>query len=383
MSIINEMSPRLKRILSRRFIINPNVRPNNFGLESYNQAFFDGVEHLCSIVPHEDNNGNFIKYITGLDENDVSVLSLPVDERKEKILEIREIVAYYLRIKDGLVLDINAPDFWVGNPLDPKNRQFWEQPVFRFWLSSRPYIYYLNDLSHPEYVLIYYAIKAGGYPLISPSKDLLKEQRWLGASFYLEDEEEKKASELVKKKTLSKAISVLQKLYDDGEVNKMYYSYIMLNPSNNYIDGKDIDYIYSQLYNNLEKGSQSYGNNLELCDVFISYSRQNTKELGLKALVKKLLVVGRIIYREADKSYFSLDLGSTVGTTEDNIIKFLSSVQGKQDLGVLIRSVKENYGLDFDSLLSPIKSSDEVTEDTSSKEVSSNTDSILKNKIKK
>jgi hypothetical protein len=147
---------RLKSVISIEPYVDPEYK--NMGLERYGMSGFPGggeVEDLGSITI-----GNKTTYLTGLDENAEYIRKIEDDaEKAAKIKEIKEVITY-LEEECGLGKDTLKPD----------NHTFWSKLQLSLENNKRLDL----NMKDPTDILIYYAIKGGGFSNVAPLSGIFK-----------------------------------------------------------------------------------------------------------------------------------------------------------------------------------------------------------------
>lgn len=335
----------LDALIKKNVMIKP-IRPDNGyrnGVYGLDTPMFPFVKHYLTLgYLDETGTGANIRYLTGLDEFSKDMLQLRIqniDEYYRRVYEIRKVVAYLLEF-DSIKTDIDDPDFWVNNKYRPNNVEFWSKQK----IILEPTGTTLN-LMNPSDLITYYCIKGGGYDVIAPSVDEIKREHY----FYLD---ENKRSVEVEAKKVHNRNKVLGYLYDLYSSNR----YSVLISLANIVDVKSAMFIsdgnqaYSVLSNWIVDGTPRIGKEAVL-DKIISVIDKPINYISVRAFVEKLINRGRMVYREKERTYFSHDLGISVGKDIDEVVTFLSLEGSRKDLLMLLETYKNEYYLnpnDFD-----------------------------------
>lgn len=288
--------------------IKPNTRPDsieNFGLEQYGEVMMPGVKHVYTVAYIEQPGTNIIKYITGLDETHPSVLSLPDDERRQKIRQIRKEASEIYYLLSFIRVDVDDEHFWEKcSLLSPTNIDFWKN--IKLEIDNLGRILNMLDVNSR---ILYNVIKAGGIPEVAPNQSIAMTdyQRY---KFYLDDGTE--TSFVIKsRKSKTLAYSILGRYLESNEeriTNRMGYLARILIPDN-YIYSSNIEIIsdsdkdlYFQLLDNYLSGALGVSSDFAV-ERFLEMHNKDQTILATAALIKELLNDKEAMILE-DKSYF-------------------------------------------------------------------------------
>jgi len=250
----------------------------NMGLEKYGMTLHDGVYHMEDLACLELNG--IKRYVTGLNEFAPAVKMLPEAEKKAKVKEIRKVVMQLEKELAANVLKEDDPEFWNKvQVLRPDNHKFWSKIHLK--VGNDPY--FLDPKKDPYDLIKLYAIKAGGFSIVA--KDYETAQSIPNCRFYLDQVRKTITTKTKTSKLRNKALSMLQKLYDEDQ-DKLFYVAKMIDPnSHQYVKSTPIDVVYENmdLYIN---GGGSEKSKTVAATTFTAVANDTMENLTLRTLCK-------------------------------------------------------------------------------------------------
>jgi len=309
-------APRTKRPVGIISIKPFSSGEPKFGLEETGDALFPETAQLCDIFC-DDRQSNLKIFKTGLNEFAAEVQSIRNKEEKEAVIrDIRETVAWlentlnanfdvspetcmdnYSKPGDNFwanvrLLKSQGPDTFDGS--GRRNKTYWE--TISFNLSNQAKV--LN-LDTPEDVVIYRAIKAGGYGLIAPSLEYAMSHP--NYNFYLDMPAQASAIRTVNLKKKMEAAGYLHEM-NQKNPNKMFFmaKLCAYGGSTMYKKGGDLatpaDQLYEDIGNFLEGKMPGY-NSKEAAEKFLDMYKRPIDEVKTRAIVKDALEYQFIVQR--------------------------------------------------------------------------------------
>lgn len=230
-------------------------------------------------TPKTDRSG---KIVTGLDENSLAILKLPVEEQKVEINKIK-------KLRESL-------EKLLGVDLTPGS-QFWSDGVD----GKTPFVICLEDdiildLENPRDILNEKFLVANRY--VAPSlEDHKNDENYHHCLFYLHKEKEVLATKSRNQKLIDKATAKLFLLNEDNP-NKLILvaSYVFgfdINPN------MDPDEAYLKLKDYLES-KDDISNQKKNIEIFLDAVNKTPEEIMIKKILDKA-VKKRIVVKRADK----------------------------------------------------------------------------------
>ena len=277
------------------------------GLDKYNEVLFPGTKQRYAISAIEVDGK--MRYITGLDEESLTIRRLPSDLRAKEIERIRREVASLYKMETLLDVDINDPRFWdICSKYLPTNVEYWSSIYIELDNNGL-----LLNLDNPRDRILYNVIKGGGFYEIAPSIRAcsLDPNRY---RFYLETNDDI-VSKVESKKIIAEGIKILTQLFesnDEASLRKMRYISKILtdNTYNIKTVGNERDYCFDILYDYISK------NNVRNSEQFIRLSNSDIRFLAVYALLKGCDMSGFLSVNSDTKKLYFRDINVVL---EDNI----------------------------------------------------------------
>lgn len=305
---------------ANRITIRPFVEPvPNMGLEKYNQALFDGAKHTIEMAAIEE--GDTVRYITGINPFSADVEFLPETEREAKIKEIKKIAIYAEGKLAGVNIKEDDADWWSKiKKVRPDNIQFWSSPDMKLILGNDEHI--LDVKKNTKDLLIYTSIKAGGFPEIATSLDKAR-SRSVRPKFYLDELEETASSETEVLKLRDDAGALLRTLYNSNPVKLMYVAKVIDANSMQYKKSTPLDVIYLNMSKYLN-GKSFEKSERKAAELFNEVGALDMETLKLRAVVKDSTSY-KFIAIKGDGMIYDMDSGSAMGKNPTQVVEFLKN----------------------------------------------------------
>ncbi|HEY4062344.1 MAG TPA: hypothetical protein VGM30_10610 [Puia sp.] len=318
--------------------IRPYVEKNKFnmGLEKYNQALFDGAVHTIEMVALQE--GDMVRYITGLNPFAPDVKMLPEEERVAKEQQIKETVIQAEKQLAGNIIRKDDEEWWNKvKKLKADNIPFWSSPDLKLELNNEPL--YLEPGKNALDLLKYIAVKAGGYPEIARNLDDAR-SRAKAPKFYLDELEETASIKTEVSKLRNQAGGELQKLYEKN-VNKLLYILKVIDANSpQYKKSTPIDI----LYENADKyinGETVDKDKRKTAKTFLEVSNLDMETLKLRAAVKDATFY-RLVALKGDGMIYEMETGSAMGKNPTQVVEFLKNPLNEEILKRIMTKV-EHY----------------------------------------
>ena len=319
---------------SSTIAIRPYFNPSkeNMGLEQYGLALHDGVWHQESLACLELNGVK--RYVTGLNEFAPEVKALPPKEKKEKIAEIRAVVADLEASLAANVVDPKDKEFWNKlTVMKPDNSKFWDKIEIR--CGNDPV--FLDPDVDPYDKIKLYAIKAGGFSIVAKSlKDAKSAQK--EPKFYLDTVEETLTTRTEYTKLRNRAISKLTELYDTNTTKLLYVAKVCDIDSVQYTKNTPNDVLFENM-DDYVNGNGSEGNKKRAASQFLEVAGLDMEELKIRALIKDGLYY-RFIVTKAGGWMEPLDSGVRMGKRPAECLDFLRDPENEETLLSLLDKVE-------------------------------------------
>ena len=319
---------------SSTIAIRPYFNPSkeNMGLEQYGLSLHDGVWHQESLACLELNGVK--RYVTGLNEFAPEVKSLPPKEKKEKIAEIRAVVADLEASLAANVVDTKDKEFWNKlTVMKPDNSKFWDKIEIR--CGNDPV--FLDPEVDPYDKIKLYAIKAGGFSIVAKSlKDAKSAQK--EPKFYLDTVEETLTTRTEYTKLRNRAISKLTELYDTNTTKLLYVAKVCDADSVQYTKNTPNDVLFENM-DDYVNGNGAEGNKKRAASQFLEVAGLDMEELKIRALIKDGLYY-RFIVTKAGGWMEPIDSGVRMGKRPNECLDFLRDPENEETLLSLLDKVE-------------------------------------------
>ena len=311
-----------------------NQTKQNMGLENYGMALHDGVWHEENLACLELNGVK--RYVTGLNEFAPDVKMLAPGKKKEKIKEIRSVVAQLEAELASNVIDIEDKDFWNKvSLLKPDNDKFWSRISMR--CGNDPV--FLDPMKDPYDLVKLYAINAGGFSIVAKSlKDAKKAVN--PPKFYLDQLQETISERTTYTKLRNRALVELQKLYDKDITKLMYVAKAVDIDSVQYTKSTPNDIMYENM-DLFINGDGPESNKKRAAEGFIEAANSSMEDLKIRALVKDCLFY-RFLVTKASGWIELLDSSEKLGKRPGEVMEYLKDPSNEDTLLTLMSKV-ESY----------------------------------------
>ena len=319
---------------SRTVAIRPyfNSTKKNMGLENYGMSLHDGVWHHENLACLEMNGVK--RYVTGLNEFAPDVKMLSPGEREIKIKEIRKVVSQLEMDLAANVVDPEDKEFWNKLTLmKPDNDNFWSKIELK--CGNDPV--FLDPDTDPYDLIKLYAIKAGGFSIVSKSLKDAKKANPI-PKFYLDTLEESITTRTEYSKLRNKALVALEDMYNKNNTKLLYVAKISDVDSTQYTKNTPVDVLYENMDLHIN-GEGTESNKKKAAEGFIKNSKLSMKDLKITALVKDALFY-RFITTKGGGWIETLDSGIKLGKKSDEVVKFLQNPVNEETLNNLMSKVE-------------------------------------------
>ena len=318
-----------------KITIQPYVTDSeNMGLEKYKLVLFDGVMHEEPLICLEQNGVK--RYVTGLNEFAPEIKSLPDEEKKAVIKQIKETVSQLEKELASNVIDPKSKDFWKEvKLLRPDNDEFWNKISMRY--GNEPI--FLDPENDPYDLIKLKAIEAGGFSMVAKSlEDARNRKGKKPVKFYLDKYEETATIRTEVKKLRNKAGALLQELYDSNVTKLLYVCKVIDSNSAQYTKRTPNDV----LYDNMDKyinGESVDRDKRKTAKKFIEIAELDMETLKLKALVRDSTYYKEIAIR-GDGFIYHVDSNTSLGKNPSDVVEFLRNPLHTNILGEITRKIE-------------------------------------------
>ena len=304
----------------------------NMGLEQYGLSLHDGVFHEENLACLEINGVK--RYVTGLNEFAPEVKLLNKDKKKEKIKEIRAVVAQLEAELAANVVDPGDKDFWNKlTIMKPDNSKFWDKISLR--CGNDPV--FLDPDKDPYDLIKLHAINAGGFSIVAKSLREAKEMN-NPPKFYLDTVQESLNTRTELSKIKNRALVELQKLYDSNIAKLIYVAKICDVDSVQYIKSTPSDILYENMDNYIN-GFGAESSKKKAASQFLEVSQLPMEDLKIRALIKDALYY-RFITTKAGGWIEPIDSGIRLGKRPSEVLEFLKKPENDEALTSILEKVE-------------------------------------------
>jgi len=293
-----------------------NPDQDNMGLEKYNMSLHEGAFHSESIAALERNG--IVRYVTGLNEFAPEVKTLPENEKKAKIKEIRKHVAELEKELATNVIDVDDPEFWSKVEVcKPNNGEFWNKITIK--AGNEPV--FIDPKVDPYDRIKLLAIKAGGFSMIAPNLETAK--RSGKYKFYLDEVLETASTRTKDTKIRNKAFGILSNLYDEDKVRLMHVVKVLTYNSAQYTQSTPLDVLYEDADGYIN-GNGRESNSIQAAKNFVNAAKMDTESLMMHSMVKDALAFN-ILTTKSDGYIYEKKSGTKIETTREGVVEFLKN----------------------------------------------------------
>lgn len=304
----------------------------NMGLEQYGLSLHDGVFHEENLACLEINGVK--RYVTGLNEFAPEVKLLNKDKKKQKIKEIRAVVAQLEAELAANVVDPGDKDFWNKlTIMKPDNSKFWDKISLR--CGNDPV--FLDPDKDPYDLIKLHAINAGGFSIVAKSLREAKEMN-NPPKFYLDTVQESLNTRTELSKIKNRALVELQKLYDSNIAKLIYVAKICDVDSVQYIKSTPSDILYENMDNYIN-GFGAESSKKKAAGQFLEVSQLPMEDLKIRALIKDALYY-RFITTKAGGWIEPIDSGIRLGKRPSEVLEFLKKPENDEALTSILEKVE-------------------------------------------
>lgn len=312
----------------------------NMGLEKYGLSLWDGTYHEEQLVLIDDGINR--RYVNGLNESAPEIKNLPKELRDAKVLEIRKTIAKlekevaHNKIPDEAIHDIDdkLPKTFMEyvTKFHPDNDSIWGKVSLR--CGNQPVFL---DPEDPDDLIKYYAIEAGGFPLVARSYEDAK-SRATPPKFYLDRYEETASTVTEIKKIKNRALTALQEMFDGQQVKLMYVAKVTDYNSAQYKKSTPIDIIYDNMDKYIS-GDGAEKSKKRAAQTFLDNSRQDLETLKLRAVIKDATFY-KFIGLKSDGFIYHMKSSTNIGRNPSDVLEYLKNPLNDQILGAVLKEVE-------------------------------------------
>lgn len=280
----------------------PDLSASSNGLDKYNRSKLPGTFEV--LYPSKGLDG---RYLTGIDEDAVSINSIQNPELKQ--LKKEEVRKVFDELTSLLNVDLKAT-----------NKEFWS--IYNIGIRDNLSL----DLSNPKHKLQYYVLIANGYAV--PELGLVNSPEYWNTKFYISRKEEEAKGRTISRKEKDKAKAELLKLSENTDRLTLVAKYLL--GINRIKDGTSPDVIYEEVSKFIEDPKEK--RNLTL---FLDAVSKDIESLQYKLTVDEAIRKNIIRVREG---YFQR-ANATYGKSLKETLEYLSKVENSGEFASLKEEV--------------------------------------------
>ncbi len=294
----------------------------DIGLWKHGEILMPGAKHREQLSCLESATGAK-RYITGLNELDPSVMSLPEKERVAKVQEIRKDIVHLEKLLianaiDDKWLKASTSDFMEKvQMVRPDNAKLWDTILITLANGDL----FLDVENNPYDFLKLRAIEAGGFDSIAPS---YSEAKKTGTSkWYLNREEKTTSDKVILSKIKNKAIAELDKLFsNDVEKLRFVLKAILIDCS-----GYKPSTPHDALYEDADAYINGRGEERSIkraAQTFSDFADKKLEDLKLLSIVKDASIYNFLITKGDGKIYHAKS-SSMLGANIEEVISYMKN----------------------------------------------------------
>lgn len=263
------------------------------------------------------------RYLCGLDPEAVRYnLSLTEEERTAKIAEITEIVG-------------RLEQFFGKGTLDATNEKHWSKIELKIDRKTTN----LN-LTDPKTELLLHCIRGGGFTSVAPSLEIARDT---GAKFYLVEPIEYAESRIAGKEVVNKAISTLQRLYENKSYDDIFFlgKYI-LPDEKGYTRRTPKAMIYEDLDKYINGEMSNRQSKISCSRIFLEITKKTKAELAITCIVKDA-VYYNFVYINDKGEFKNNETGGIYGTSIERVVTHLMNPAYEHELENIKTRVEQKW----------------------------------------
>lgn len=318
--------------------IRPYVNSNkeNMGLENYGYVVFPGTHQMedmaCVMFRGK------LRYLNGLDEFAASVQGIDDKEKRAaKILQIRTIVSQLEMEKTFNRVTVDDEEFWNKvETFRPDNKDMWGSMSMK--CNNEPL--FLDPIKNTDHLLMLLAVENGGYPGIAKSyedaKGGARDKKW-----YLDKQSDTVGNRATSSKTKNQALGILEELSEDNPRKLMFIAKLADSNSMQYNYGT----LSSVIYDNMDMfitGQGTESNIKKAANTFINYSKLDSRELKIRAVVKDATFYKHIITK-GDGLIYTVSDNTMLGRNSSEVYEYLVNPLNEKVLDRLLLKVESTW----------------------------------------
>lgn len=284
----------------------PDLAAQTLGLDKYDKSKFPGTFEILQAGQGPDG-----RWITGIDEDAVSVKSIKDPELREKLRVEKKELREELERLTGLDLSAKS-DFWAS---------FFVRIVDKLALNF--------DI--PMDRIKYHVLLANKFS--APELEAKSDPDYIGAKFYMHRSDTEDQQKAVKTRERDQAIHDLFALYDNENKLKLIGKYIL---GTKIKDSMKKDSVYNLLRDELTNDKEG-----TVTRKFAEAMSKTIEELQYKLIIDEAIARHVIRIREG---YYQRG-NATYGKTMKEVIKFLSSPANVNEFASVKEEVEEKRSL--------------------------------------
>ena len=284
----------------------PDLGAQMLGLDKYDKSKFPGTFEIMQCGRGADN-----RWVTGLDENALSIKRIQDPELRAKMSEEKKVLREELERLTGHDLSANS-DYWLN---------FYIKVVDKLALNF--------DI--PMDRVRYYVLLANNFS--APELEAKIDPEYINTKFYMHRSDSEDSQKVVKSRERDKAVSDLFNMYDHPSKLKLIGRFIL---GTKVKESMSTDSVYNLLRDALANDKEG-----TIVRKFAEATSKTIEELSYKLVVDEAIQRHVIRIREG---YYQRG-NATYGKTMKDVLKFLSSPENANEFQSIKEEVEEKRSL--------------------------------------
>lgn len=285
--------------------------------------FIDNSEGLEAVPISLDK----VRYITGLNEQDIKANTLLTDDEKK----------VYIGVVEGAIEKVKKA--YGEAALDPTNPIFWSGPRVTLKINNNTFSNVFDD-DNVEDLIFKMQVIAGGYSLIAPTLEIAERS---GKKFYLTSEDDFIENNYEEEYGVKrKAIAALNELLEGKGIDTLLYLTWNTVDSNNGFTKNTSKQVFEKVLMEFIEGKHVKSGKKECAkkfyDNYVEWKNNKEATIG-KAVIKAAYHFG-MLYQDEGKFKTSKRM-TILGSTLEESLKILNKPEHQNEFIELRKSVEE------------------------------------------
>ena len=199
---------------------------------------------------------------------------------------------------------------------------------------------FLDPIKNTDHLLMLLAVENGGYPGIAKSyedaKGGARDKKW-----YLDKQSDTVGNRATSSKTKNQALGILEELSEDNPRKLMFIAKLADSNSMQYNYGT----LSSVIYDNMDMfitGQGTESNIKKAANTFINYSKLDSRELKIRAVVKDATFYKHIITK-GDGLIYTVSDNTMLGRNSSEVYEYLVNPLNEKVLDRLLLKVESTW----------------------------------------